>query len=627
MEQASIMSILMLKNISLSFGERTIFDDISVDFQADQKVGIVGRNGAGKSTLLKIISGMDKPDSGVVSKERNKTISYMAQEMVLESNKGIYDEAFTVFESFTALEKEQAAIEAELDTAPAHAEQLLERYMLIQEKLAHFNRIEAEKQTEDILIGLGFKKEQFSQPVQELSVGWKMRLVLARLLLQNADFYLFDEPTNHLDITAKEWFFGFLRQASFGYLLVTHDRYFLQKACDIIFELSHGNGTLYHGSYNYYIEQKEERNRVLQSAYERQQRDIAKKKETINRFRASASKAKMAQSMIKQLDRVELIEVEPPEPNIHISFPELQRPGKVVLSVNGVSHAFDDKKLFDNATCEIGRGQKVALLAPNGTGKTTLFNLISGKLPLQNGTVEFGHNVQHALFEQDQTRALDANSTVFDEIQNNTRHISDGMIRNFLGSFLFSGKDVEKKTKVLSGGEKNRVAMVKALLQNANFLLLDEPTNHLDLFAKSVLLQALKRYPGTILFVSHDHDFIQELATDILELSPNGLYHYPGKYEEFLQDSKQHDPTTQNTPAKKSNPKEKPAELSTQKRRDIRKAEQKIAKIEKQLEKLNLEISSHTYGTPEFTELSQKIDSAQKQLQDTENKWERLQDN
>ncbi len=620
------MSILMLKNISLSYGERKLFDDISVDFQADHKVGIVGRNGAGKSTLLKIISGMEKPDEGVVSKERGKTIAYMAQEMTLQSNKKVYDEAFTVFDAFTTLEKEQAQIEQELETAPDNAEQLLDRYMHVQEKLANFDRIESENKTEEILIGLGFKREQFAQPVQELSVGWKMRLVLAKLLLQNADFYLFDEPTNHLDITAKEWFFDFLRHAPFGYLLVTHDRYFLQKACDIILDLSHGKATLYHGNYTYYIEQKEERNRVLQSAYARQQREIATKKATIDRFRASASKAKMAQSMMKQLDRIERIEVEPAEPTIHISFPELTRPGKVALSVKGVSHAFDKGPLFNNATCEISRGQKVALLAPNGTGKTTLFNIICDKLPIQNGSVEFGHNVKHALFEQDQTRALNGESTIFDEIQNNTSNVSDGQIRSFLGSFLFSGKDVEKKIKVLSGGEKNRVAMVKVLLQNANFLLLDEPTNHLDLFAKSVLLQALKKYPGTILFVSHDHDFIQELATDILELSPNGLYHYPGKYEEFLQDTQQK--FTSDPEPKKKQPKEAPKkELSTQKRRELRKLENKVSKLEKELESLHVELAALSYGTEKYSETLSAVSTTKQKLESAEQEWEAAQAN
>ncbi|HLE76401.1 MAG TPA: ABC-F family ATP-binding cassette domain-containing protein [Candidatus Babeliales bacterium] len=620
------MSILMLNNISLSYGERTLFDDISVDFQEDQKIGIVGRNGAGKSTLLKIISGMEQPDSGIVSKERGKTVAYMAQEMVLESHKNIYDEAFTVFEVFTALEIEQSKIEAELEKAPDHAEQLLERYMQIQEKLARFDRIQSEKNTEDILIGLGFKREQFNKPVQELSVGWKMRLVLAKLLLEQADFYLFDEPTNHLDITAKEWFFKFLRQAPFGFLLVSHDRYFLEKACDLTFELSHGKGTLYHGSYTYYIEQKEERNRVLQSAHARQQREITKKKETIDRFRASASKAKMAQSMMKQLDRIERIEIEPAEPTIYISFPEPSRPGKVILTVKDVSHSFDGKQLFNHASCEIGRGQKVALLAPNGTGKTTLFNLICGKLPLQHGTVEFGHNVEHALFEQDQTRALNGESTIFDEIQSHTKNVGDATIRSFLGSFLFSGSDVEKKIKVLSGGEKNRVAMVKVLLQNANFLLLDEPTNHLDLFAKSVMLQALKKYPGTILFVSHDHDFIQELATDILELSPNGLYHYPGKYEEFLQDTKQdYSDTVAVTP--QAPQAAAPIELSKQRKKDLQKLEAKIASLEKKIADLNLTLETLSYGTPEFSQATEQVVSAQKQLEDAEKKWERWQAN
>ncbi len=620
------MSIIMLKNISLHYGERALFNNISADFQEDQKIGIVGRNGAGKSTLLKVIAGLERLDDGTLSKDGKKKIAYMAQDMVLASEKGIYDEAYTVFDTFTNLEKEQAEIEAELETEPDNVEQILDRYMTIQDKLATFDRIDAEKKTSDILIGLGFKKEQFSEPVSQLSVGWKMRLVLTKLLLQNADFYLFDEPTNHLDMTAKEWFYEFLRNAQFGYLLVTHDRYFLEKACDIIFELSHSNGNMYYGNYSFYIQQKEERNRVQQSAYERQQREISKKEATINRFRASASKAKMAQSMMKQLDKMERVEIEPTEPTISLSFPDLKRPGKVILTVQNVSHAFDKGPLFQNSSCEINRGAKVALVAPNGTGKTTLFNLIAGKLPLQNGSIEFGHNVESALFEQDQTIALDQESTIFDEIQHHTKNIPDGVIRSFLGNFLFSGNDVDKKIKVLSGGEKNRVAMVKVLLQKGNFLLLDEPTNHLDLFAKSVLLQALKKYPGTILFVSHDHTFIQELATDILELSTNGLYHYPGTYEEFLDDRKKEITTSESQSApKKEAIVTDNKEASGQLYKQIKKLENRIEHIEKDLEKQMLKLATLQYGTSEYQAITEKISVLDKKKYSAMKEWEQLQ--
>ena len=622
------MSIIMLKNISLHYGERALFNGISGDFQPDQKIGIVGRNGAGKSTLLKVIAGLEPLDDGSVSKNGKKKIAYMPQDMVLASTKPIFDEAFSVFDQYLKLEKELAAIESKLENAPSNAEELLDTYTDIQEKLSHFDRVTVEKKTTDILTGLGFKQDDFSKPVNELSVGWKMRLVLAKLLLQDADFYLFDEPTNHLDMTAKEWFYEFLRDAQFGYLLVTHDRYFLEHACDIIFELSRGNGTMYYGNYSFYVTQKEEFNRVQQSAYERQQREIARKEATINRFRASASKAKMAQNMMKQLDRIERIEIEPPEPTISLSFPEIQRPGKTILSIENVAHRFGDKQLFKNGSCEITRGKKVALVAPNGTGKTTLFNLIAGKLPLQNGSIEFGHNVHHTLFEQDQTRALDLESTIFDEIQHHTTNVPDGVIRSFLGNFLFSGDDVDKKIKVLSGGEKNRVAMVKVLLQNANFLLLDEPTNHLDLFAKSVMLQALQTYPGTLLFVSHDHAFIQDLATDILELSANGLYHYPGTYDEFLDDKKKSSvQSDENTPRQKPSEKKtvQKTSLSGDLQRRLRKLENKIHRLEKELEALHLKMASLEYHSDEYQKIVAQTNDLDRKIKETMSEWEQLQ--
>lgn len=607
------MSLIILKNLTLSYGDRKLFNGINATFDVDQKVGIVGRNGSGKSTLLKVISGYEKLDDGAVIKNPNKTIAYLPQEMVLRSEKNVYDEAFTVFDRFLKMEKELVQIEHKLDAGEGDTD-LLERYQIVQDTLAHFDRPQAEQRTKEILKGLGFPEQRFNEPVSTLSVGWKMRLALAKLLLQNADFYLFDEPTNHLDITAKEWFYAFLKSAPFGFLLVTHDRYFLEHACDAIFELSHGNGTMFYGNFNRYVVQKKEQRSMLEATRKRQEREIAQKKATAERFRASASKAKTAQNLFRQIEKIKLVELDPVEPTISLRFPQAERPGKVVLTIDDVSHQFDGKELFKNGSAEIARGKKIAIIAPNGTGKTTLFNLIAGKLPLQNGEIEFGHNVSHALFEQDQTRVLNPNKTVMEEVQEACANIPDEMIRGFLGGFLFSGDDVHKKIKVLSGGEKNRVAMVKVLLQKANFLLLDEPTNHLDLYAKAVLLQALQQYDGTILFVSHDHAFIQDLATDILELTPNGLYYYPGSYEQFLEDKKrreasetQKQPIFQQTERKKKSPKIGQKEL--------KKREREIEKLEKQIEKEYLILASKEYGSAEYQKCMKRIERIKKSVE------------
>ena len=367
------MSLIILKNLTLSYGNRTLFNHVNADFHVDQKIGIVGRNGSGKSTLLKVIAGYEKPDNGSVIKNSKKTIAYLPQEMVLQSKKNVFDETFMVFDRFLTLEKEQSEIEQTLE-AGAGDSSLLERYQEVHDQLIHFDRPAAEDRTKEILTGLGFSELRMHELVNQLSVGWKMRVVLAKLLLQDADFYLFDEPTNHLDITAKEWFYSFLKQAPFGFLLVTHDRYFLEHACNEIFELSHGNGTMYYGNFSQYLLQKEEQRRVLEATRKQQLRDIAQKRATAERFRASASKAKTAQNLFRQIEKIEdeLVDLEPTEPTIFLKFPQAVRPGKVVLTINNVSYSFDDKKLFEHCSAEIGRGKKLAISSPNGTGKISL---------------------------------------------------------------------------------------------------------------------------------------------------------------------------------------------------------------------------------------------------------------
>jgi ATP-binding cassette subfamily F protein 3 len=465
---------------------------------------------------------------------------------------------------------------------------------------------------------------QQQQTVDTLSVGWKMRVILAKLLLQKADFYLFDEPTNHLDITTKEWFLSFLQEANFGFLLVTHDRHFLEKACTTIFELERGKGTMYYGNFSFYIEQKEQRQAALITAHNRQQRDIERKQATIDRFKASASKAKMAQSMIKKIEKMEIIEIEPTLPTVSFQFPPTERAGRVVLTLKDISYAFGAKKLFSNASCEILRGQKVALVAPNGTGKTTLFNVITGKLPLQQGSIEFGYNVKTAFFEQEQARVLNPDNTILEEVTNACSNISDSVIRSFLGSFLFHGDDIYKKIKVLSGGEKNRVAMLKVLLQKANFLLLDEPTNHLDLYSKEVLLQALQQYDGTMLFVSHDHTFIQNLATGILELTQHGLHYYPGTLEEFLDDKKRKQAVV---PQKNSVVHSETLPIIQQDNKlmakKIKQLEATISRLEHKEQKLMNKLEAVEYGTTQYRDLMHKIEITQKELAASMQEWEK----
>jgi ATP-binding cassette, subfamily F, member 3 len=524
--------MICINNLTLAFGAQKIYDHMSCTIADDDRIGLVGRNGSGKSTLLKLIAEACVSPNSSISIAKNKTVAYFPQEVVLQSDKSIFDETLASFKQLSDLLQKAHTLEKLLEQDSSNTS-VLEEYARIQEELIPLNQHKVKAEVQELLTGLGFKPEQFDQPVSQLSVGWKMRVVLAKLLLQNADFYLFDEPTNHLDIVAKDWFLNFLMKASFGFILVCHERYFLNKLCKKILELELGKAKLYTGNYTLYEHQKEHDRLLLEAAYLQQQKEIQTKQATIDRFRYKASKAKMAQSMIKSLEKVERITLPPSPKNVAISFPPVQQSGKTVMQVEHVSYSFDKKQLFKNVTFTLERGDKVALIAPNGAGKTTLFNLISGNYPLQNGKITFGHNVKFAVFDQDQTAALPLEKTIIEAIEESSPRISQQVIRTTLGAFLFSNEDVNKKIKVLSGGEKNRVGMIKILLQDANLLLLDEPTNHLDIPSKEVLLKALQQYHGTILFVSHDQDFINELATKILELTPSGALLYQGNYDTY----------------------------------------------------------------------------------------------
>ncbi len=613
--------MIHVKNINLSFGNQTIFDNVSFTIQQNQKIGLVGANGSGKSTLLKAIADMQNLDSGTIAVENRSAIAYMPQEVVLESEKSVYLEALSTFELLHKLQMESKQLEQQLESSTEQT--IIERYAQIHQELEHHDPHKAASETERILTGLGFSEEQKKQPVKQLSVGWKMRLILAKLLLKKANFYLFDEPTNHLDIVAKDWFLNFLKESSSGFLLVCHDRYFLDQLCSEIISLERGKAKRYRGNYSSYEQQRENELATLQSAHDQQQREIKQKKRTIDRFRAKSSKAKMAKSMQKELDKIELITLPPSLKNVNFSFPEVQRAGRIVLRVKNVAHSFGEKKIFKNVTFDIERGQKVAIVAPNGTGKSTLLNLICKQLPLKTGTIEFGYNVKHALFAQDQNRSLNLDETILQNVQSCCTNKSEKIIRSFLGSFLFSGDDVDKKTKVLSGGEKNRVSMACVLLQDANFLLLDEPTNHLDIQSKEVLLKALNAYHGTVLFVSHDRDFVNRVSDHIIDLTPNGAHKYQGDYESYLY-QKQHNQKAESFSEKSNEAKNKNVSKKQkyEQRKKDKKLENKINKLEKEIKKLELKFADLEYGTQEFEQNQQQLLEKKQELDSCYEEWE-----
>lgn len=625
--------MIQLKNICLEYGQQTLYDNLSLNIQTTDRIGLVGRNGSGKSTLLKVITGNIGIDSGHINIAKQQKIAYMPQEVLLQSNKTVEDEAFATFTHLNQLLEEAQKLDAAIHntTNPRHED--IERYAELQHEIQEQSLEEKQRKVDTILQGLQFDEAKRKTPVTQLSVGWRMRLVLAKLLLQDADFYLFDEPTNHLDLATKEWFLQFLKhESTFGFLIVCHDRYFLDRLCEKTFALQYGGKSkLYTGNYSEYKKQEEFDLLQLEKAYEDQQKEIKQKQRVIDRFRSKSSKAKMAQSMIKQLEKIDLIELEPSSKNINFSLAPVERSGKDVIVVKNMQHAFKHK-LFENVSLTIHRGEKVALVAPNGTGKTTLFNLIAGKLAVQHGSIEKGYNVKSTLFDQDQEKVLTPNNTLIQEIESACQ-ASEQKIRSFLGSFLFPKDDVLKQTKVLSGGERNRVAMVKVLLSNANFLMLDEPTNHLDIESKEIVLKALQQFDGTILFVSHDQDFVNNLATRIIELTPHGAISYEGNYDTYLQFKKQETSHLEIHHKHQATKSPQAGEPKTVNKKDLyqiqkrcRNLETKIDKLQKQLDTLHETFYELEYGSDAYNKAASKKAMIEQQIDDTTEQWEAAQE-
>ena len=648
--------MLIVKKLSLNFGQQVIFEDISFTVNSNERIGLVGRNGSGKTTLLKIISDFNQSgtkdfDSGQIEIYKNKKIAYLPQQVILESKKDILHEALNSFITDLGylgdLIHEYNDLENKINSLHNHEVNNLERYSNLQILLNELNFEKKVLETKKILLGLGFSESILKDSVQTLSVGWKMRLVLAKLLLQKADFYLFDEATNHLDLVAKDWFLAFLQNANFGFMLVCHDRYFLDKLCSQIYELSLGQLNIYTGNYSKYLEQKEHDKQLLEQKYIEQQKYIKKEMAVIDRFRASASRSNMAQSKLKALEKLELVKIEPMQKIVKIKFNNVKQAGKIVLTVKNLAKSFGDKLIFKNVNFEIDRGEKVAIVAPNGQGKSTLLNMIMENILCEDpgSKIIFGHNVFPAFFEQDQNKTLNPKKTIYQEVEDSCKTTEQRQkIRTILGSFLFSGDDIEKTISVLSGGEKNRVAMVKVLLQDANFLILDEPTNHLDIESKEVLLSVLKDYPGTILFVSHDRDFLNNLSTAIIELKQDSSYKYKGNYDAFLEQKDAQQNVIENVKnielranhiehALSSRARTRDPEIKHsnnfskndyETRKQIRALESKIEKQEKELELLTKKFENLEYGSKDYNKVLNEINKIEKELNENLALWEIL---
>ncbi|MCU7549039.1 ABC-F family ATP-binding cassette domain-containing protein [Chitinophagaceae bacterium LB-8] len=523
-----------LQNVTFEFGARAIIKEATWHIHPQERIGLVGYNGTGKSTILKLLAGEYLPSAGTVERSRSTSIGYLHQDLLsFSTSESILQVALHAFDKVKALEKEIERLTKELEHN-ATDDMLLE----YSDKLHQFEEAggyTVEHRTEEVLQGLGFSNDDLKRPYKEFSGGWRMRVLLAKMILQQPDLLLLDEPTNHLDLPSIEWLEKYLQHYKGSVVIVSHDKFFLNRMVKKIVEVYQKELHIYNGNYDFYETEKEQRVELQQRAFENQQEYIRQQERFIERFRAKATKAAQAQSAIKRLEKLDRIEdVEIERPDIRINFTIDKTPGRVLAELKHVSKHFKDIEILRNASAEIDRGDKIALIGANGKGKSTLLRVVAGTEPIE-GERKWGHNVDEAFYAQHQLEALNVNNTILDELKEAGSQKTELELRTILGCFLFSGDDVDKKIKVLSGGEKARVALAKTIISKANFLLLDEPTNHLDLHSTELLADALNRYSGSYLLVSHDRYFISKTANKIWEIVDHEIKEFKGSYQEWVE--------------------------------------------------------------------------------------------
>ncbi|HEY1527931.1 MAG TPA: ABC-F family ATP-binding cassette domain-containing protein [Candidatus Angelobacter sp.] len=519
------------------FGPKVLFQELDWLITPHDRVGMVGANGTGKTTLLKILGGIESLDYGTVTQQRGIQCGYLPQDGLSLSGRSVFAECLTVFEHVHQMQREQEELAhrmAEVDHASAEYTQIAERFHRIQAEMQARDGYTIEAEVGTVLNGLGFKKEDWERRTEEFSGGWQMRIALAKLLLQKPNLLLLDEPTNHLDLETRNWLEQYLVNYPHAYVLISHDRYFLDVTVKKTAEIWNKQVFFYSGNYEKYLAQKAERRAQLEAAYSNQKEKIDQLEAFINRFRYQATKAKQVQSRIKELERMDKIEIPPEEKAIHFSFPQPRPSGRMVAEAKDLAKSYGPKHVFSGANFVIERGDRIALVGVNGAGKSTLIKLLAGSEQPTAGDLRLGHNADVDYFAQDQYKALDPNARMLDDLFEAAPRSTQTELRSLLGCFLFSEDDVFKTIGVLSGGERNRYALARMLLHPSNFLLLDEPTNHLDLRAKDVLLGSLQKFTGTVVFVSHDRYFIDKLATRVFEIGDGRVEVFPGNYEDYL---------------------------------------------------------------------------------------------
>ncbi len=630
--------VLACQNISKAYGVNEILNHINFHIEAKEKLAIVGINGAGKSTLLKIIMNEEEADEGQVVIGKDITVGYLAQHQNSYYDKTIYEELLSVKQNVIDLQEQIRQLEQDMKHLEgAELEDALERYTRMNHTFEMQDGYSFESQITGILKGLGFEESEFNRPVSELSGGQKTRVSLGRLLLSRPDIILLDEPTNHLDLNSIAWLEGYLRSYDGAVIIVSHDRYFLDKIVTKVVEIENTQATIYHGNYSYYAKKREEVRLSKYRAYMNQQAEIRHQEEVIAKLKQfnREKSIKRAESREKMLDKIERLD-KPQEIHDEMRLtltPDVES-GNDVLLVEGLAKSFDGKTIFSNVNMDIKRGERVALIGNNGTGKTTILKIINQLLSKDSGKVVLGAQVHIGYYDQEH-QVLHPDKTIFDELQDTYPQMNNTRVRNVLAAFLFTGEDVFKKIEDLSGGERGRVSLAKLMLSNANFLILDEPTNHLDITSKEILENALKNYSGTILYVSHDRYFINQTATRILDLSPTGITSYIGNYDYYIEQQlvstaraeEKAVVVKEETENKKDWKRSKEEQAKERKRQnDIKKTEARIEELEQLLSSLEEELAlpENATNVARLTEITAKQTAANEELETLYEMWETL---
>jgi ATP-binding cassette subfamily F protein 3 len=624
--------MINLSNIYVQYGDRILLNKINLVVGEKDKIGLVGRNGAGKSTLLKIIAGELSPHEGNIARPSTSTLGYLHQDMEIPLGKTVLEETLTAFEEVRDLEMRLAKINEEMahrtDYVTDSYYKLLEDFSYVNDRFHYLGGDSMQADAERVLKGLGFKPSDMSRLTDEFSGGWKMRVELAKMLLKRPDYLLLDEPTNHLDIESIIWLENFLVGNSGALILISHDREFLNKVTGRTVEVELGTLQDYKASYSDYVVLREDRRDKLKSAFDNQQRVIADKEKTISRFMAKSSKTKMAQSMQKQLNKIERIELDETDISVmNIRFPTAPRSGQVALDVVNLSKSYGTLNILDDIHFRMDRGERISFVGQNGQGKTTLAKIIVNELTYTKGELVLGHNVKIGYYAQNQAENMSGSKTVLETMEDSSPPEMRTKIRSILGAFLFSGSDAEKKVSVLSGGERARLALACLLLNPFNLLVLDEPTNHLDMLSKDVLKKALLEYDGTLIVVSHDREFLQGLTEKTLEFRDRKLFEYLGDVNFFLEKrdlQNMREVEKINVPVVEKI--QTPVVSNEEKKRlqkNVQQSERKIQEFEKEIAKMENEMASPGYfERTDISKLTDKYHSVKKQLEDTLELWE-----